>query len=209
MHNYLAKPHSSHRGSILILHAWWGLNDFFKSFCNRLADQGYLALAPDLYQGELARTIPEAENLRNKHKRAVTSSMILEAMDILQQQPDLDKKPVGVIGFSLGGWWSLWLNEQRPDQIAATVLFYGSRGMKSINTRSAFLGHFAEHDPYESVSGIRRLEKTLKSAGKQVEFYTYPATKHWFFESDRPEYNPQASTLAWARTLDFLQIHMK
>lgn len=207
MNNYLASPINQPKGGLLVLHAWWGLNDFFKKECNRLADEGYLTLAPDLYDGKIAATVEQAETLRGKTKRAVVETKILAALDFLHARPEMEQKAIGLVGFSLGAWWSLWLNEQRPDQIAATVLFYGTRGMKSAATQSAFLGHFAEHDPYTPASGVKRLEKTLKAAGKVTEFHTYAGTGHWFFEQDRPEYHPEAANLAWARTLEFLRIH--
>ncbi len=93
--------------------------------------------------------------------------------------------------------------EERPGDIAATVLFYGTRGGKYEKTRSAFLGHFAENDPFESESGRKKLEKTLSSAGRETTFHVYPETNHWFFEKDRPEYRAEAARLAWKRTLEF------
>lgn len=201
MSDYLAKPKSMRRGGILVLHAWWGLNDVFKDFCNRLADEGYLVLAPDLYNGAIAKTIPEAEKLRTKLKRDTTSKQILEALKQLRSETG---QPVGLIGFSLGAYWGLWLIEEKPKDIAATVLFYGARGGEYAKTKSAFIGHFAETDQYVSDSGRKKLEKTLKAAGREVAFHVYPDTGHWFFENDRPEYNPQAAELAWQRTVEFL-----
>jgi len=100
------------------------------------------------------------------------------------------------------------LNERLPDHIATTILFYGARGMKDTSTRSAFLGHFAETDQYVSDSGRKKLEKTLKAAGRDVSFHVYPSTGHWFFESDRPEYNAPAADLVWSRTIEFLKTHL-
>lgn len=201
MSDYLAKPKSAPRGGILVLHAWWGLNDVFKDFCNRLADEGYHVLAPDLYNGAIAKTIPEAEKLRTKLKRDTTSKQILEALKQLRSEVG---QPVGLIGFSLGAYWGLWLIEEKPKDIAATVLFYGARGGEYAKTKSAFLGHFAETDQYVSDSGRKKLEKTLKAAGREVAFHVYPDTGHWFFENDRPAYNSQAAELAWQRTVEFL-----
>jgi carboxymethylenebutenolidase len=207
MTNYLVTPTSNVKGGILLLHAWWGLNDFFKGLCERLAAEGYLILAPDLYHGQIARTIPEAENLRRKLTRKIATKEIPKALAELQSQPALTGRPIGLIGFSLGAHWALWLAKEKPKEIAATVLFYGTRGGEYNQTDSAFLGHFAETDEYESASGVKKLEKTLKTAGKDVTFYHYPNTGHWFFESDQPAYNPEAANLAWTRTLDYLGIH--
>jgi len=205
MSDYLAKPKSAPRGGILVLHAWWGLNDFFKDFCNRLANEGYLVLAPDLYNGAIARTIPEAEKLRTKLKREPTSEKIIGALKQLRRETE---QPIGLIGFSLGAYWGLWLVDEQPKTFAAAILFYGTRGMKLSETNTAFLGHFAGTDEYVSDSGKKKLEKTLKAAGGQTSFHTYPDTRHWFFENDRPEYNAQAAKAAWERTTEFLKNHL-
>jgi len=207
MSDYLAKPKTTLIGGILVLHAWWGLNDFFKDFCKRLVKEGYTVLAPDLYNGAIARTIPEAEKLRTKLKREPTSKQILQALK--QLQTEVNEKPVGLIGFSLGAYWGLWLLEEGPGVFSATVLFYGTRGGEYAKTKSAFLGHFAEMDEYVSDSGRKKLEKTLKVEGREVQFHVYPDTHHWFFENDRPEYNAQAAQLAWQRTIDFLKTNLR
>jgi carboxymethylenebutenolidase len=202
MSNYLAEPKTTPRGGILLLHAWWGLNDFIKGFCKRLAKEGYLVLAPDLYNSGIARNIPEAEKLRGKMKREPTSRLILEAANLLRKETG---KPVGLMGFSLGAYWALWLVEEKPLDLSATVLFYGTRGGKYEKTKSAFLGHFADKDPFVAASGRKKLEKTLKSEGRETTFHVYPNTTHWFFESDRPEFRAEAAELAWKRTLEFLK----
>jgi carboxymethylenebutenolidase len=208
MELYIARPQSHTRAGVLVLHAWWGLNDFFKGLCDRLAQTGFLALAPDLYHGKVATTIPEAEKLRSGVKAVIASQEILAAAQALKSQPELAQRPIGVIGFSLGARWALDLMESNPTDIAATVLFYGTRGGEYGQSQSAFLGHFAETDEYVSASGRKKLEKVLKAAGKTVEFHVYPNTRHWFFESDNPAYDPQAAALAWERTLAFLKTHL-
>jgi carboxymethylenebutenolidase len=207
MSDYLATPKSTPRGGILVLHAWWGLNNFVKDFCNRLADEGYFVLAPDLYGGEIATTPADAERLRQqKIKRNPTHKQIFDALK--QLKTEADGTPLGLIGFSLGAWLGLWLVEEKPKDIAATVLFYAARGGEYAKTKSAFLGHFAETDEFVSDSGRKKLERTLKAAGRDLAFHVYPTTKHWFFENDRPEFNRKAAELAWARTVEFLHTHI-
>jgi carboxymethylenebutenolidase len=201
MSDYLSRPKTAPRGGILALHAWWGVNDCFKDFCKRLAKEGYLVHAPDLYNGGIGRDIHEAERLSGKVKREPASRQILEALTRLKKETG---EPVGLIGFSLGAYWGLWLVEEKPMDIAATVLFYGARGGKYEKTMSAFLGHFAENDPYVAASSRKKLEKTLLSAGRETTFHVYPGTNHWFFEQDRPEYRAEAAKLAWKKTLEFL-----
>ncbi len=206
MADYWANPASSSRGAILVLHAWWGLNQFFKDLCDKLADEGYLCLAPDLYDGAVAATIPEAEKLRKKVKRSAISSKILDSLNLLQKKAR--GKSIGLIGFSLGAYWSLWLVAEKPKAITSTVLFYGTRSGDYSSVRSTFLGHFAESDEFESNTARDKLEKSLRKTGKTVEFHTYPNTSHWFFESDRPEFKKQVSEIAWQRTIAFLNTNL-
>lgn len=204
---YLATPQSKATAGVLVLHAWWGLNPFFKDFCDRLAEEGFVALAPDLYHGAVAATIDEAKRLRSKAKRDMLEKEIPQALKQLRAQSGVNK--VGVVGFSMGAHWALRLVEQKSSSIAATVLFYGARGGKYAGTKSAFLGHFAENDDWVAESGVKKLQKTLTAAGKEAAFHVYPGTTHWFFERDRAEaYNAKAAKLAWERTIEFLRAHL-
>ena len=93
-----------------------------------------------------------------------------------------------------------------PSQIRSVVLFYGTGGGDFSSSRAAYLGHFAENDPYEPKANVDELEETLKNAGRPVTFYRYEGTGHWFFEPDRTQaYNEAAAKLAWERTVEFLR----
>jgi carboxymethylenebutenolidase len=105
----------------------------------------------------------------------------------------------------MGANRSLWLVNKKPRAFAATVLFYGIRSGEYTPNDSAYLGHFAEIDNYVSDSGKKKLEKILKTAAKEVTFFTYPGTHHWFFENDRAVFNLQAAELAWQRTIEFFE----
>ena len=195
----------------MVLHAWWGLNDFFKGFCDRLAEQGFIVLAPDLYNGKTASTIDEAERLSSKMDSVVVEKELIGALEYLRARTKQSGRGIGTVGFSLGAYWALWLATERPDDIVATVLFYGTGRLGRFDqAKSKFLGHFAEKDPYEQLDYIRKLEENLRSADKTVSFHIYPTTGHWFFESDRADaYNEKAAGLAWDRTLKFLRDELK
>ena len=205
---YLAVPEIGKGPGILVLHAWWGLNDFFKSFCDRLAQAGFVAMAPDLFGGTVVHTIEEAEQHLSEWDEAQdVPPILLPAIDDLSKNPAVSGHGMGVIGFSLGGYWTLWLAQEKPELVRAAVLFYGTNGGGGDfrQSEAAFLGHFAENDPYEDQSTIQALEENLESANRPVTFYTYPGVGHWFFEKDRPDaYNADAAQLAWERTLAFL-----
>ncbi len=201
---YLALPEAGKGAGVLVLHAWWGLNGFFKDFCDRLAQEGFVALAPDLYHGKIAHTIEEADRLSSDLTMKQASEDILAGLKVLNGISKPAGNGLGVVGFSMGANLAMWLAHERPGEIRAVTVFYGTGEGDFSRSKAAFQGHFAEKDPYETVEGIQALEKTLLSANRPVSFYTYPGTGHWFFEQDRPDaYNPQAAALAWERTAAF------
>lgn len=205
---FLAVPLTGAGPAVLVLHAWWGLNDTIKAFCTRLAEAGFVAFAPDLYHGKVADTIADAEILGRaldaNHLQA--KAEIAEATTFLNQRTDVANRGLAVIGFSLGAYYALSLAADEPERIRSVVLFYGTGGDDFSNTKATYLGHFAENDEYEPQANVDHLEGALKQAGCPVTFYRYPGTGHWFFEPDRTDaYNPAAASLAWERTLAFLK----
>jgi carboxymethylenebutenolidase len=201
---YFAAPQKP-RGAILVLHAWWGLNDFFKTFADRLASHGFLTLAPDLHEGPVAKTVDEAKALMSKMDDARTKQIVLGAVDYLQSVPSITGHKIGVVGFSMGAAWSYMLSTLKPENIGAVVVFYGSYAIDFSKAQASFLGHFSPDDEWEPIGDVRATEEKIRSAGREVTFHFYPGTKHWFFEENRPvEYKRDAADLAWKRTLDFL-----
>jgi len=202
---YLAVPVKGHGPGVLILHAWWGLNDVFTDVCDRLATAGFVAFAPDLYRGATASTRDEAKNLMSKVDQEAAGRDILNGVRGLQIHPGVRGKRVGVVGFSMGAFWGLWLAQELPADVAAVVLFYGTGDGNYSQIKAAFLGHFAETDEFESPATVRDLEKVLRTSGRDVTFHTYAGTTHWFFEKDRSDaYDAQAAKIAWERTIRFL-----
>jgi carboxymethylenebutenolidase len=191
---------------LLVLHAWWGLTPFFKDLCQRLAAEGFVAFAPDLYHGKTAPTIEEAEKLRSKLKRKQAVADVITAAEYLRRLDVVTGEGLGVIGFSLGASYALGLSVERPDAIRAVVVFYGTRGGDYSPARAAYLGHFAKTDAWVAASGVKKLEKSLRAAQRPVTFFEYAGTGHWFFEADRPDaYHARAADLAWQRTVEFLR----
>lgn len=201
---FLAVPSAGTGPAVLVLHAWWGLNDTIRDFCTRLAEAGFVAFAPDLYHGKVATTIAQAESLSAAHDGAQASADIAGAVDFLSQRAAPGSR-LAVIGFSFGAYYALEISAADPDRVGAVVLFYGTGPADFAAAKAAYLGHFAENDDYEPEPYVSDLEEALRAAGRPVTFHRYPATGHWFFEPDRSDaYNPDAAALAWERTLAFL-----
>jgi carboxymethylenebutenolidase len=198
---YLAVPENGGPG-VLVLHAWWGLNPFFKSLCDRLAEQGFTALAPDLFQGQIATTIEAAEALMKNSDDQTVSAAVMAAKDHLLA---LTNGKIGVIGFSFGAARSLVLAAQDPEKIAAMVLFYGVYEVDFKEIKSKILGNFGERDEMEPLEGVKWMETAMQDASLDVTLHIYPNVGHWFVEADRPEYDPAAANLAWERTFAFLK----
>ncbi len=201
---YLAEPENGGPG-ILLLHAWWGLKPFFKQVCDRLAEQGFVVLAPDLRQGQVAKTVEEAEALMKKSDSQLTGEIVLAAKDYLLGLPERKGERIGVIGYSMGAAWALVVASHVPDQVAATVLYYGVGEVDVNRLQTAILGHYSDVDEWEDYAYVQDLEKKMKAAGVDVEFHTYSGKPHWFVEEDRPEYDRESADLAWSRTLEFLK----
>jgi carboxymethylenebutenolidase len=208
---YLAVPASGSGPGVLVLHAWWGLTPFITGLCDRLAEEGFVALAPDLFQGKTAGTPDEAQALVQEQEADEDriQALALASIEALRRQPSVHGDGIGVIGFSFGAAWALLLSPLKPDDIKAVVVFYGAYAPDFSTAKAAYLGHFAENDPFEPLEGVRQTEAALRDAGHEVAFHMYPGAGHWFFESDRPDaYNAEAAQLAWSRTLEFLRAEL-
>jgi len=203
---FLAIPATGKGPGILVLHAWWGLNETLKAICGRLAKEGFIAFAPDLYRGKIAATIKDAEILSSELNETQAKSDIADAVTFLSERADLSGPGLGVIGFSLGAYFALGLSLEDPDRVRAVVVFYGTRSADYSRSKAAYLGHFAQTDDYEPASNVSSLEDALRTAGRPVTFHTYVGTGHWFFEQDRSDaYNEAAAKLSWERTVAFLR----
>lgn len=193
---------------VVVFHAWWGLNDDIVAYADRLAGAGFAVVAPDMFDGQVASTIEEAERLTSAADEAAIDAIALAAVDRLADRRGPTAK-LAALGFSFGAHWAMWSPAVR-DGLAASVVYYSSTG-GSVLTRPSVpvLGHFAENDPYESDEWIAEFESTLRSAGRDVVIHRYPGTGHWFAEPSRDAYRAEAADLAFERTVAFLRNHLE
>jgi len=210
---YIATP-ANGAGSttgIIVLQEWWGLVDQIKRTCDRFADAGFTALAPDLYHGT---TVPltepdEAGKQMMALKMASTAKELSGAVDELIRRTGRSK--VGAIGFCMGGGLALVLATDRPDAVKAVVPAYGLIPWPDAQPDFAKLDasvliHAAGHDDYFTPGAADELVAELRALGKDVDSHVYPDAGHAFFNEDRPEaYHPESAGLLWDRTVEFFR----
>lgn len=193
---------------MLVLHAWWGLNDTVRSYCTQLAGAGFTAFAPDLYRGRVTAQVAEAERLSGElfARLEQPRADLAAAATHLHELTGRPARGVAVIGFSLGAFFALDLSVSDARRVHSVVVHYGTRPGDYSAARASYLGHFAENDPFEPGADVDALQAALRGAGRPAQFHRYPGTGHWFAEPDRTQaYDAAAATLAWQRTLAFLR----
>jgi carboxymethylenebutenolidase len=184
---------------VLVLHAWWGLNDDVRAYARRLAGEGFTVETPDLYgAGRTATEIPAAEALMKARDKARATAEIDGGTDRLAKQGRF-----AVLGWSMGGSYAWDLVQRRPGAVAALVDHYGGGEFEPGAALPPILGHYGELD--DDIAPFHDLEQKLRAAGHSPEFHYYPGGQHWFAEPSRPQYDAAAAALAWDRTLKFLK----
>ena len=211
---FLAQPSDTAIDSppgLIVIHEWWGLNDNIQSMTEKLADEGYVALAVDLYGGELASTPDEARGLM-QDAMAQSDALTANLESAYRYLQDQGVEKVGTIGWCFGGGWSLRAALEMPEQIDATVIYYG----QLVDDRDQLatldmpiLGFFGEEDGGIPVEGVREFQATLDELGKEAQIEIYPGAGHAFANPSGERYVAEAAEDAWAKTLAFLDTHLR
>lgn len=208
---YFAIPDSGKGPGVIVIQEWWGLVGHIKAVADRFAEQGYVALAPDLYHGKATKSPDEAGKLMMALNIAEAERDLRGAVDYLAEQESTQGDKIGVVGFCMGGQLALYAASKNP-RIGACVDFYGVHPNvkpELEKIRGAVLGLFAENDSFVTPEVARDLEKKLEKAGVDVEVHIYPGTDHAFFNDERSDvYNEEAAADAWKRVMDFLGRHL-
>ncbi|HEX4487820.1 MAG TPA: dienelactone hydrolase family protein [Terriglobales bacterium] len=168
--------------ALVVIHEWWGLNDWVKEQASTLADEGYTTLAIDLYRGKVATTPEVAHELMRGVPDDRAARDLHLAVEFLKSQPDVKKDRIGAIGWCMGGGYALDTALAEPD-LAAVVINYGHLAddkddLKKMN--AAVLGIFGGQDRGISTEDIKKFEQTLKDLGKNPEIHIYPDAGHGF-----------------------------
>jgi carboxymethylenebutenolidase len=209
---YLARPEGGGDGAgVIVIHEWWGLNEHTKDIARRYADEGFTALAPDLYDGTVTKDPQEASKLMH----ALDSERGIEILDAavasLATTGGVDANRIGVTGFCMGGSFALLL-ACRNRTIGAAAPFYGDipgdDELEKLTAPVLFIG--ASKDGWITVEKMEGLRDALARLGKEGEVKIYEGADHAFFNDTRPEvYNPEAAADAWRRVVSFFEERLK
>ena len=198
--------------ALVVIHEWWGLNDWVKEQASKLADQGYVTLAIDLYRGKVATTPDEAHEIMRGVPEDRANRDLLATSSYLRAQKNVDPKRVGSIGWCMGGGYSLDLALNDP-KLKAAVINYGhlatdEAALKKIN--AAILGIFGGQDRGIPPADVNKFEAQLKRLGKTTEIHIFPDAGHGFENpNNKPGYRADDAAQAWKLTVDFLAKNLK
>jgi len=208
---YLASPKQGSGPGVIVIQEWWGLVDHIKDLCDRFAQEGFVALAPDLYHGKSTKSPDEAGKLMMAMRIDEAERDLTAAAQYLLTLDSTTSDKVGVVGFCMGGALALYTATKNP-QIGASVVFYGGHPKVKPdlpNLHAPVLGLYGEKDRSVTPASAHELERQVKALGKQIEVKVYPGADHGFFNDVRPEvYNAEAAADAWRRTIAFLREHL-
>lgn len=205
---YLAVPPSGRGPGLLVIQEWWGLVDHIKDVCDRFAEEGFVALAPDFYHGVATRSPDEAGKLFMALNMSKAGADLRGAAEALVKRPEVTSTKVAALGFCMGGQLALYAGAEFPEHIGAVVDFYGIHPNVRIDPARIsvpVLAHFAKRDNSVKEADARALVGKIEAAGGTIEAHYYDS-EHAFFNDTRPTvFDRAAARLAWDRTLGFLR----
>ena len=213
---YLSVPASGSGAGVLVIQEWWGLVPQLERVCDRLAAEGHVALAPDLYHGEMAThtEVDRAGELMTALPPERAARDMSAAIDHLLAHEATTGGAVGVVGFCMGGMLTLLIAAQEGDRVACAAPYYGAPlgdGAPDWSGLTAVVeGHMAEHDDFFPTDAVLALGGDLRAMGRDVTFHVYGGTGLPFANEEDPfgTYDAEAAALAWTRTLALLDAHL-
>lgn len=208
---YLALPASGRGPGVVVLQEWWGLVDHIRDVADRLAREGFVALAPDLYRGESTTEPDRAQRLMMDLELERAGQDLARAVDHLLGHDAVDGRVVGAIGFCMGGQLALDA-ATRNRRIGAVVDCYGVHPAVELEVsglEAPVLGIFAENDEFVPPAAVQALQAKLRDAGKRAHFHSFEGVGHAFLNDTRPEvFDARASAEAWNEIVAFFRAEL-
>ncbi len=204
---YFLEPETSPAGAVILIHEWWGLNNQIRDVVPRFAEAGFLSLAVDLYQGQVASTPEEAREMMGNVHPDIATETLVTWVEWLRNHPKSNGK-VGTVGWCFGGGWSL--NASIATPVDATVIYYGrcAKGAEEVKSLNGpVMGHFATQDQWINMEMVSGFEAAMDAAGKSYSNFWYEAD-HGFANPTTARHDAEDAMLAWDRTLGFFQQHL-
>lgn len=197
--------------AVIVIHEWWGLNDNVRAMADRLAGEGYIVLAVDLFGGSVATTGEQARQqmLRVVENPEAANENMRQAYQFVSMTAGAPR--IGSLGWCFGGGWSLNAAMLFPEELDAAVIYYGQVTDdvdKLLPVSSPILGLFGAEDKGIPVDSVRRFEAALQRLRKNHEIHIYPGADHAFANPTGNAYNAEAAEDAWLKTLEFLDLHL-
>ncbi len=193
---------------VVVIQEWWGLDDHIKSVADRFAAEGFAAIAPDLYNGKVAKEPDEAQKLRMALVWDDALAVIQGAINYLVGHAQVSPQKVGVVGFCMGGGLT-WHAAAKLERVGAAAPFYGGgpemTDEEVARIKAPVLAIFGELDQGVSPEVARRRDEQMNKAGIPHETIIYPNAEHAFFNDTRARYHSEASDDAWQRTVTFFK----
>jgi carboxymethylenebutenolidase len=210
---FLAAPEKPGRyPGLIVVHDWWGLTDWVKEQTQRLADQGFVALAVDLYGGKVATNATEAGEMSGALKSDHSVLSLMAGIVYLASRNDVQRDRVGVVGWAMGGSYALQLAMHVP-RLGACVVNYGvlpTDPNDLENIGAPILGNFGADDHGVTPADVQAFEKTMKTLSRRVDLKIYEGAGHSFENPNNKDgYRLQAAEDAWNRTIAFLNKSLK
>jgi carboxymethylenebutenolidase len=207
-HGYLAVPESGSGPGVIVIQEWWGLTTHIAEVTRRLAAEGFVALAPDLYGGVTTHDGAEANQLMTDLPVDRAARDLGGAVDFLLGRPETTSATVGAIGFCMGGGFVISMAAQQGERVSAAVPFYGlPQGSPDLAAITAKVqGHYGAKDDFVPLAAVGEAFATMTGAGVEAEFLTYEAG-HAFYNDENllGTYDAQVAATAWARAVSFLR----
>jgi carboxymethylenebutenolidase len=209
-HGYLAVPSGGSGPGVVVIQEWWGLTDHIADVCDRLAGEGFVALAPDLYGGRTTHDADEAGELMMSLPVDDAARDLGGAVDFLLGHDAVTSSTVGAVGFCMGGGFVLRLAAQQGDKVSAAVPYYGVGPAVPDSFRgltAAVQGHYGLKDDFYPADDARAQEAQIREeSGGQVEFHFYDAGHAFHNDTNKlGTYSETDARTAWSRTVDFLR----